>query len=180
MPGTGDPESELSQAPSSKQPRTSGQGLTYHLCATPSFAFTHTHIHICTYVHTHAYTPALRHCLSIPLCTHHRCTHLHMHTHACIPVQTSIHSHFHTNQKQTLWDTPMCSLTGSHSLCVHMGKHTVCVPSFTFPGWGNEASPGVSRSPVFGESPTWWTFGVYANPTSKPECPWDWSEEGSV
>lgn len=58
-----------------------------------------------------------------------------------------------------------------------MGEHTVqihvvCVLGFTFLGWGSEASPGISRSPAFGESPTWWTLGVYASPISKPEHPW--------
>lgn len=126
--------------------RTSG--LTYHTCTTPAFA--HTHVHICTCMCTHTHTPACQ------------CTHLF--THIC------------TQARNRFSGTHLCAHTQVCTGCMWVSilYSGVCAQLY-FPGWGSEASPGTSGSTAFSKSPTWWTLGVSANPSSKPECPWDQS-----
>ena len=88
-------------------PRTSGQGLTWPVCATPSFAHTHTH------THTHTYIAA------------HVCTHLHSH---CLHM--GVHTHMSTCQCIHLFTQARNRFSGTH-LYTHTQVCTACVCTWT-------------------------------------------------
>ena len=148
--------------------RTSG--LTYYTCATPA----RTYLHMCTHTHTHLHS----HCLPIPLHTLTLYMFAHTHTHTCLHASAHIYSRTFAHKPETDSLEHTCVLTHrlAQAVCMWVSilYSGVCAQLY-FPGWGSKASPGTSWSTAFSKSPTWWTLGVSANPSSKPERPWDQS-----
>lgn len=132
--------------------------------------------HMCTHMHTHPHSQTL----SIPLCTFSY-VYTFAHAHILLHASTCTYLVFMNICIQAInrfSGTHLCALTNTQicTACVCtwvsiLCRYIQCVPGFTFPGWGSEACPGISRSLAFGKSTTWWTLGVYANTPPSPRAP---------